>query len=291
MIRQLSRCISRWLNAHSCVCWKLVFQPTLAAAAFLVALGLLFPNSSLAGGIPCADDPDAMCYGDFMGDTVSYLMVREKSTSGDAVPLFGMPGISGNTLDFDPLGFSAFASGAAGIDVTDSNLQFMVVAKEDIAIDNILFEEAGDVTLGGLFPPNAFASVTANVFIDIDQVNGVGVNPVKLQLNMEFTPSDGDFMLSTDGGGVPYNAIWTGKLFVDLKQAILDAGYSASDNITKITVNLDNTLTAVSMAGTSALIAKKDADGLIVTTNVPEPTACMLAMLGLVAGTLVRRRR
>jgi hypothetical protein len=58
--------------------------------------------------------------------------------------------------------------------------------------------------------------------------------------------------------------------------------------VTKISVNFDNVLVAISQVGTSALIAKKDQ--IIITTNIPEPTSCVLAMLTLVAGLAVSRR-
>jgi hypothetical protein len=61
--------------------------------------------------------------------------------------------------------------------------------------------------------------------------------------------------------------------------------------VTKISVNIDNILTAASQDGSTALIAKKDADGLVVTVNVPEPASCLLACTGLMLAALFRRRR
>ncbi len=60
--------------------------------------------------------------------------------------------------------------------------------------------------------------------------------------------------------------------------------------VTKISVNFDNKLLAISQSGTTSLIAKKDTNGIIVTTNIPEPTSCLLAMFGLVVGGLATRR-
>ena len=69
---------------------------------------------------------------------------------------------------------------------------------------------------------------------------------------------------------------------------------------TKISIDLDNTLVAVSQNGTSAVIAKKDFGGITIRTNVPtepggdpeipEPTAFVLAGLGLL-GLAAQRRR
>ena len=260
-------------------------------AFFAVLLGLILPAVSQAGGIICGD---SLCYGDFMGDTVWYRMVTETAnTDDDTEPLFGMPTVSGNTLDFDPVGFGASASGAGGNDMTDGQLTFMVEAKQGNAIQNIKLQEAGDVTLSGFSPPEAFASVTTAVFIDIEQVDGAGIDPIKLQLSMPFGPSGGDYFLSSDGGGGPlFNTIWMGMLFVNIQQELIDNNIPFNLGATKISVNLDNTLVAVSQAGTSALIAKKDADGIIITTNIPEPASCLLAMLGLAFGaTLARRSR
>jgi hypothetical protein len=44
---------------------------------------------------------------------------------------------------------------------------------------------------------------------------------------------------------------------------------------------------ALSQAGTSALIAKKD--HVIISTNVPEPATWCLALIGIVATMFVRR--
>src|SRR3990172_510762 len=88
-------------------------------------------------------------YGTFMGNTVSYVDVTEDSNSGDALPLFGAPTVSADSLDFDPVGFDANATGALGVDVTDGNLNFMVVAKRGKAIQSLELSEAGDTTLAG----------------------------------------------------------------------------------------------------------------------------------------------
>jgi len=251
----------------------------------------------------------AIIYGDYMGNTVNYKMVQEDANSPppDAPPLFGKPTIleavypalpcttatctlPGDTLDFNPVGFSASAAGAAGVDVTDGNLSFMVEAKPGQSIKNIKIKEFGDTTLTGNVPLNSIATSTAvrlPVFIDIVAVNGVGINPIKLNdssippIVATFNPSNGDFYLGVDGAGGPlYHTTWTGELFVNLEAIV--------KGITKINVNLDNVLVATSEAGTSAIIAKKDF--FIITTNIPEPTSCSLVLLALAVGGCVARR-
>jgi hypothetical protein len=245
-------------------------------------------------------------YGSFMGTTVSYEMVQEDANSaGDNPPLFGPPttlgpvtpgfpgvpcvmcGIPNDTLDFNPVGFSA-SSTNGGADLTDGNLAFMVRAKTGLGIANIQIDERGDVTLAGLGNDTTFASVTANVFIDIVEVNGVGITPINLATQLTFAPSGGTYGQGTDGGGGPlFNSAWTGNLFVDIQQELID---NAIDGVaTKISVNLDNTLVAISQTGTSALIAKKD-HGIIIRTNIPEPASLALASLLLAAGAMIGRR-
>src|SRR5688572_27893436 len=93
-------------------------------------------------------------YGSFMGNTVTYVDVTEDTNSGDTQPLFGAPTVTGDSIDFNPVGFDANATGAGGNDITDAQLSFMVVAKDpfgsDFGITNINFSEAGDTTMAGL---------------------------------------------------------------------------------------------------------------------------------------------
>jgi hypothetical protein len=240
----------------------------------------------------CASSSQAVPinYGDFMGSTVTYKMVTEDSAT-DPTPLFGAPLVSGDTLDFTPVGFGASSAGG-GADMTDGQLSFMVQAKPGQSIQNILIKEFGDTTLAGVVPLNSTTTSTfvrMPVFIDIVEVNGVGINPIKLSASSippivaTFNPSNGDFYLGIDGGGGPlYHTTWTGQLFVNLD--------AIQKGITKINVNLDNVLIAVSQVGTSALIAKKDF--FTVTTNIPEPTSFGLALLAVaLAGCLGRRGR
>jgi len=268
----------------------------------VAALGALSSSLVLAAPIN---------YGSFMGTTVIYDMVREAANSvGDIEPLFGPPttlgpvtvgfplvpcvmcGIPGNTLDFSPVGFGASSIGG-GADLTDGNLAFMILAKQGQGIANVSITEAGDVTLSGIAAAGTqttFASVTSNVFIDIVEVNGVGITPINLSLNQTFAPSGGTYGLGTDGlASQPlFNSGWTGGLFVNIQQELINRGISGV--ATKVNVDLDNTLSAISQLGTGALIAKKN-HGVIIETNVPEPASCLLAAFGLLGLLGMRRDR
>src|SRR5688500_6971597 len=64
-------------------------------------------------------------YGSHMGTHVTYVNVTEDSGEDEPLPLFGAPTVTGNSIDFNPVGFDA-ASSDGGSDITDSNLVFMV---------------------------------------------------------------------------------------------------------------------------------------------------------------------
>jgi hypothetical protein len=231
-------------------------------------------------------------YGDFAGATVTYTQVTEDANSaGDAPPLFGPPSVSGDSLDFDPVGFSASATGAAGVDVTDGNLRFGITANAGYGIQNVTLAEAGDTTLAGFGTDATFTAVTAKGVLSISAVDGVGINVISIPFSLTFSPSGGTFGLATDGGGGPlYSANWSGSETIDVN-AILDSKAVAYNlGATKVSVNLDNTLIALSEAGTFTLIAKKDFGGLSVTVNIPEPSAMILLGMACVGLVMARRK-
>ena len=248
-------------------------------------------------------------YGDFLASTVTYRMVTEDTNSpGDATPLFGTPTISGNSMDFNPIGFDSESSGAAGNDITRGELVFMVEAnnKQVHAIQNLSIKELGDLTLSGNGTDATSVSVRMPTVIEIVEVDGVAITPIELSmmsspplpvLNPMFAvlpsnaSSDGTFQLATDGGGQPiYATQWAGSLFVDLQDALLKSGMPFTRGVTKINVSFANVFASTSEDGTVARIAKKDVSGLTVTANIPEPASSGLALMALAAGLLAARR-
>ena len=254
-------------------------------------------------------------YGSFAGTTVDYLSVTEDANSaGDVPPLFGEPttigpvtpgypavpcvlcAIPGNSLDFDPTGFGASATGAAGIDLTDGNLTFTVVAHPGKAISVLELSEAGDLTLAGVGTDATSVSVTAVGVLNVLAVDGVGLFPttISVPFSLTFTPS-GTFGLVSDGGAsapFPFFSDWSGFLSKNIEQILIDNSVSYTLGATQISVNLDNTLTAQSENGTVALIAKKEFGGLSVTVEtIPEPaTWLLLAICGMAVGATRRSR-
>jgi hypothetical protein len=231
-------------------------------------------------------------YGDFAGDDVTYIQVTEDSNSDPGLlPLYGAPTISGNTLDFDPNGFGASASGAGGVDITDGNLTMDIHAQPGSIIDTLKFCEAGDFTLAGLGTDGTLVDITATFFVEIFEVDGLGVDPIKSTNTMTFSPNaDGTFALGTDGGGGPlYQGIWDGCVEVDLLGLLDDNNYDYLFGATKASVNLDNTLVALSENGTSAFIAKKDFSGFSITT-IPEPNSIFLMSISVIGIVTIKRR-
>jgi hypothetical protein len=158
--------------------------------------------------------------------------------------------------------------------------------------------------------------VTATGVLDIHEIditddgvfNATPINHISVPFSLTFTPSGGTYFLGTDGGGGPlYHTPWTGSATIDIDAILVANGYPVppgpldpNGGATKISIDLDNTLTAVSQAGTSAHIAKKDFGGITIRANVPtepggdpeipEPTTAALVGLGLVAFAAGRRR-
>jgi hypothetical protein len=228
----------------------------------------------VAGG----DARASINYGDFVGSTVTYLNVTEASPSNDPLPLFGAPTIAGNTLDFNPVGFSASASGGS-FDLTDGQLDLTIRANPGNAIPTIQFSEAGDFALGGVGTAGTFVDVSATFFIDIVKVDGVGINPLVTTASMNFSPvASGTFDLVNHPG---FGQLWAGAFTFDVNAFLTANNISYISGATEIKVTLDNTLAAFSEAGTVALIAKKDFKGLGITVpEVPEPTILTLVLCG-----------
>lgn len=219
-------------------------------------------------------------YGDFNGSTVNYLQVTEDALSaGDSPPLFGPPTVTGDSIDFDPVGFKATSANGVGADITDGNLKFMIKAKGNAAISSIKFAEAGDVTLVGFGSDATFASVSTHLFIDVVEVDGIPISVVSLNnVSIPFAPSGGTYGLASDGGGGPlYTSAWAGNVVINVNAILTSHGIPFARGATKVKVNLDNTLAALSQPNTSSLIAKKNANGVVITVNLPEPTAGLMA--------------
>jgi len=248
--------------------------------AVLVA-GVLSLFASPVGAVP-------INYGDQAGATVNFLQVTESTISpGDPDDLFGAPTVSGDSIDFDPINFFSSASGAGGIDSTIGLLTLGIEAQPGYGISELLFTEAGDYTIFGSGGAGTEATVSAPIFIDILEVNGAPITQIDVDGSLTFSPSNGDYNLADDGSG--FGVIWNGSFSLDLDQVLLDNGFMAGDQVTLVSITLNNILTTTSELGTQAIIQKKDVSGFGISV-IPEPTTAVLLGLGL-TGLAVRRGR
>ena len=88
--------LTRGVTAHILISRGAIYRLAFAASAFLL-IATAMCRTSLGAAIN---------YGSFMGTDVTYVDVTESSAT-DPVPLFGAPSVSGNSIDFNPVGFDA----------------------------------------------------------------------------------------------------------------------------------------------------------------------------------------
>src|SRR3712207_3970736 len=142
---ELTRAFARRLASSSVTSSKLAIL-----AGGLLALALVAQPSFAA----------QIDYGTHMGSHVTYVNVTEDSGADEPLPLFGAPTVTGNSMDFNPVGFDA-ASTDGGSDFTSSDLVFMINAKSGSRISSVTVSEAGDVTLGGNVAPGSMGTAAA----------------------------------------------------------------------------------------------------------------------------------
>ncbi|HEX2476400.1 MAG TPA: hypothetical protein VHK01_16730 [Lacipirellulaceae bacterium] len=270
-----------------CRCARSILK---SAAARSFTFFLAFLAAALCG-LPYAAIGAPINYGSHAGTSVTYGNVTEDTTTGDSQPLFGAPTVTGNSIDFNPTGFDAEASGAGGSDNTGGRLMFSIQAHAGNAITSVRFDEAGDTTLSGVGSDATSTAVTADGTITINAVDGAAITPVTRPISLTFNPSGGTYGLATDGGGLPiFHTQWSGSLTVNLSQILTSASVPFRFGATNVSVDVVNLLTARSQAGTDALINKHDFGGLSVTAIIPEPASALLAVAGLAVWLAAGRR-
>ena len=233
---------------------------------------------------------NAALYGDFMDLTgqVSYLNVQ------DVNGLYGAPSVSLDSLDFTPTSFEAQCSQCPGGSTTSDILTLDIQASGGRAISEIQINEGLDYSIQS-YDSTGFASalVTALLFIDITEVNGVAINGLNANIPVVFSPAPNP---TVAGFNNTETGVILGELTLDIAQIIADAGGMDGAEATRISISFDNTLTATHVgAGGQARIRKRDTDFVsmtVISTNLtPEPTTAVLLMGGLAALAARRERR
>jgi hypothetical protein len=232
-----------------------------------------------------ARDVRAASYGDYIDPTgtVQYLNVQ------DVNGLFGAPTVSLNSLDFTPTTFQAQCTQCPGGSTVSDVLTLDIQTIAGQRIDFIEVTEGLDYALQS-FDAAGFASavVTANIFIDVVQINGVNVNGINANASVLYSPANN---VSIFGFDIESGVLSGTSGAIDVQQIIDNAG--AFGEATRVRISLDNTLQVFHAgAGGSALIRKRDTDFVSLTVNggnpIPEPSTAILLMGGL---ALLARRR
>ena len=232
-------------------------------------------NSSFAGLIVHGD------FSDIPPGDVMYLDVIESSgTDPVPPPLYGIPTITGNLLDFNPPGFVSTATGGP-LDVTDGQLNFTLMSEPGTGFGSIAIAEGGDYSFSGT--GGAGTTVTANLSIRVEILE---IDHTPLLSPIVLTDSD-VFMddMANTGGATAGLLPWDLTLVADLSSALGGATYG----VTKAEVVINNQLVSDSQIDSLAFIAKKD---FKVTPGpiIPEPATLMLAGLSCALIGLGRRK-
>lgn len=239
-------------------------------------------------------------YGNFGANNVTFIDVSE--SSDDPLPLYGAPVVSGDALSFSPQQFLAKSEfGSPVSDTTDGQLTFMVQADAGQAITNINFTEGGALSVTGLSSAtnDTYVDVSAIGFVTVTAIDGVGVNPIAIPIDLPFNfgvGGNGTWRKGTEG--TVNGFLWNGSQNFNITQELINRGVSVQVGATKLSVNLNNILFAQSQPVGSARIDKKLFLEISTTQPdptggpfIPEPSTLLLAGLAVLSANGWNRRR
>lgn len=263
------------------------------------AVGLLPLQGALAASVNHGDFDDIGG-----GGTVAYEDVTESTNLPTVVlPIYGVPTVTGNTINFNPLAFGLSSGPGVGGGFLDVALQFDIRAIAGETIESFFIEESGVYSLENISGPDTsttFVEVSApwNLVI-LATTQGPLQNPVIVQGNLTFTPVPtappnpaAHYTLDDDPGT---DVAWQGEATIDITAELLLAGIT--DEATLVDFSMDNILIVASQDGTIASITKEDVTGVTMTVDgpppvIPEPSTLVLCgLLAVVALARIWRRR
>lgn len=212
-------------------------------------------------------------YGNRSGTTVDFLNITEDSGT-DPLPLYdgrpGGPTVTGDTLEFQPTAnfSSGSPDGMSTGDTTDGLLRLVIQAHQGFKIDTITLGEFGDFSLLAVTGASSAATATGTLF-GTDNVSGS-----QRQVTFTAVRSNGPLVFA------PFELTGPGA---DSGAWIAVATLSYTRNVvTRVEIELNNTLQTVVTPGASAFIAKKGVGIGVTTSVVPEPGTLALAAGGAV---------
>jgi hypothetical protein len=220
------------------------------------------------------------------GGKVAYLDITESSDIS-ALPLYGTPQVSVNTLDFDPDSFGGTAIGGAS-NTVNGMISFGVQPQAGYYLDTVALQEFGDYTMVGAGTTQTVLQLSAPVTVTITEVDNAPITPVVITTALTLAPSaSGHYDLTNDSG---VNVPWQGDLLIDLDVELDIAGVSYTFGATSVEISIDNTMGLQSETA-SSVSARLGDTAAVATVSIPEPTTLVLALAGACGLALARRRR
>jgi hypothetical protein len=233
-------------SASRSVSLRLCRAARVGVTCLLVTFGLMAVQSTQATTL----------YGNFVGNTVTYLDVKESSIT-DPVALFGPPSLDGDNLVFSPTQFSAVSTDAVAAQ-TVGLLMADIVAQDGHTIDLVMIRELFSFEMTA--NTNSAVSI-AGLLVLVDLTPGHGAATYYAPLTVVGNPAP------------PYTGIASGTDWV--AEAVLDL---SGLGITHAAITFNDILQAVSVEGGTSWIEKTSIELII-----PEPSSLLLAAAGLVA--------